>query len=304
MSELFDAELNAADVPLDTDAFRRAFAGADAIVPTVGDRIPGDILGASGGRTRIIANYGVGTNHIDLDAARVAGIVVTNTPDVLTEDTADLAITLLLMAARRAGEGERELRAGRWSGWRPTHLLGTAMHGKTLGIIGMGRIGRAVARRAVAGFGMRVLYHSRSPLSSDEERVLGVVRAASLDALLARSDFVTLHCPATPETRHLIDARRLAQMQRSSFLINTARGDVVDTQALTAALTRGTIAGAGLDVYEDEPTIGAELLALENAVLLPHLGSATRESRVAMGERVVANLVEFFAGREPRDRII
>ncbi len=304
LQQLFDAELNADDVPLDAEAFQQALATADAVVPTVGDRLPGGVIRRDGVRARIIANYGVGTNHIDLDAARVAGIVVTNTPDVLTEDTADLAMMLLAMTARRAGEGERELRDGRWAGWRPTHHLGTAVHGKSLGIVGMGRIGRAVARRASSGFGMRVSYHSRTPISSEDERALGVARADSLDALLARSDFVTLHCPATPETRHLIDSRRLALMQPRAFLINTARGDIVDEAALIDALSRRAIAGAGLDVYEDEPRISAGLLALDSVVLLPHIGSATTESRVAMGGRVLANLTEFFAGREPADRVV
>ena len=301
LAELFDARRNPGDRPLDEAAMRRAMTDADAVVCTVSDRLPAGVLEVEGRRARILANFGVGYNHIDLEAARGVGLVVTNTPGVLTDDTADLAIALVLMAARRLGEGERQLRAGEWTGWRPTHMMGTRVSGKTLGIVGMGRIGRAVASRAGAGFGMRVLYHNRSRVPEHER---GAAEARdSIEALLAESDFVSLHVPATPDTRHLIDAARLARMKPSAFLINTARGDVVDERALVQALRAGTIAGAGLDVYEREPEVARELLDLDNVVLLPHLGSATVESRVAMGEKVIENLVAFFAGREPPDRV-
>lgn len=301
LRELFDARLNDADDPLEADALRRAMAEADALVCTVSDRIPASVIDARPGRVRLLANYGVGFNHIDIEAARRAGIVVTNTPGVLTDDTADLAMALVLMAARRLGEGERELRSGTWTGWRPTHLMGTRVTGKTLGLIGMGRIGRAVARRAHAGFGMRVVYHNRSPVPERDRE--GATPVETLDALLEESDFVSLHVPATPATRHLIDARALSRMRRSAFLINTARGDVVDEPALANALRTGTIAGAGLDVYEREPEVHPALRGLDNVVLLPHLGSATVESRVAMGEKVIENLVAFFAGDEPPNRV-
>ena len=298
---LFDARLNDTGDPLDADALRLAMTEADALVCTVSDRIPASVIDAQPRRVRLLANYGVGYNHIDIDAARRAGIVVTNTPGVLTDDTADLAIALVLMEARRLGEGERELRSGGWTGWRPTHLIGTRVTGKTLGIIGMGGIGRAVSRRAHAGFGMRVVYHNRSPVPERDRE--GAEPVGTIEALLEQSDFVSLHVPATPATRHMIDARSLSRMRRSAFLINTARGDVVDEPALANALRAGTIAGAGVDVYEGEPEVHPALLGLDNVVLLPHLGSATVESRVAMGEKVIENLVAFLAGDEPPNRV-
>lgn len=299
----YDLEVNQADRPLDAAALRDALARADALCPTVTDRIDAAVLGTRPVRVRVLGNFGVGFNHIDLDAARRAGLAVTNTPGVLTECTADIALTLLLMVARRAGEGERELRAGAWTGWRPTHLLGTQVSGKTLGLIGFGRIAQAVARRAHAGFGMRVLFHTRSAPPPEVVAALGATQAASLDDLLAQSDFVSLHCPGGAATHHLLNAERLARMRPDAFLINTARGDVVDQDALIAALAAGRLAGAGLDVYAGEPRVPAPLLAMQNVVLLPHLGSASRETRVAMGMRVLANLDAFFAGREPPDRV-
>jgi lactate dehydrogenase-like 2-hydroxyacid dehydrogenase len=226
---------------------------------------------------------------------------VTNTPDVLTDDTADLALTLLLMIARRTGEGERHVRSGAWTGWGPTHMLGARVKGKTLGLIGMGRIARAVAHRAGAGLGMRVFYTDPYVAAADVAD-LGEPRD-TLDALLEQSDFVSLHCPATPETRHLIDAARLARMKRTAFLINTARGDVVDEAALVEALRAGGIAGAALDVHEHEPRVAPALLEMENVVLLPHLGSATRETREAMGRRALENIDLFFSGRPLRDPV-
>ena len=259
---------------------------------------------ASDARVRLLANFGVGFNHIDLAAARAAGIAVTNTPGVLTEDTADLTMLLILAVARRANEGERELRAGKWTGWRPTHLLGTRVTGKTLGIVGFGRIGQAVAARAHHGFGMRVLYHSRRRADQDTELRTGAGSSASLEALLHESDFVSLHCPATPETRHLMNTTTLRAMQHHAFLINTARGDVVDQDALITALDEGVIAGAALDVYEGEPHVNQRLIDRDNVVLLPHIGSATVESRVAMGRRAIANIDAFVEHRDLPDRLI
>lgn len=287
------------DRPLDAAEMAAAFRDADAVVATVTDRIGAACFAASGGRARLLANFGVGVNHIDLDAARAAGVSVTNTPDVLTDDTADLAMLLMLAVLRRSGEGERLLRAGDWSGWSPTGMLGARLTGRTLGIVGLGRIGRAVARRARHGFGMEVLAWTRSPQAGEAD--VGLL--PSLDELLARADIVSLHCPATPQTRHLIGAAQLARMRRDAVLINTARGDVVDEAALVAALEAGAIAGAGLDVYEREPEVHPGLLARHDVVLLPHLGSATVETRTAMGMRVVANLERHFAGAPLLDRV-
>jgi len=300
---LFDVQLNEADEQLDAAALARAMREADGLIPCVADRISAELLAAPDRRVKIVANYGVGYNNIDVGAAKANSVVVTNTPDVLTEDTADLAITLLLATARRLGEGEREVRSGKWTGWRPTHLLGTRVNGKTLGLIGIGRIGRAVARRAHHGFGMRVLYHDPYPLSDAEAAAIGAERRDSIEAVLGESDFVSLHCPATPETRHLMNAARFAQMRKGSILVNTARGDVVDEAALVDALGAGRIAAAGLDVFEREPAVPAVLSSMQNVVLLPHLGSATVETRVAMGMRALDNLEAFFGGTAPRDRV-
>jgi lactate dehydrogenase-like 2-hydroxyacid dehydrogenase len=300
---LFDVELNANDTPLDAAGLARAMREADGLLPCVADKITADILATAGRKAKIVANYGVGYNNIDVEAAKANGVVVTNTPDVLTEDTADLALTLMLATARRIGEGERELRGGKWTGWRPTHMLATQVHGKTLGLIGIGRIGRAVARRAHLGFGMKIIYHDPYPLSDAEAATLSAERKESIEAVLRESDFVSLHCPATPETRHLMNASRFAQMRKGAILINTARGDVVNENDLIAALKSGTISGAGLDVFEKEPTVPAALTSMENVVLLPHLGSATTETRVAMGMRAIDNLEAFFGGTAPRDRV-
>jgi lactate dehydrogenase-like 2-hydroxyacid dehydrogenase len=300
----FDARLNRDDRPLGAAALQDALRTADALLCTVTDRLTADVLSAEPLRARMLANFGVGFNHIDLDAAKARGVSVSNTPDVLTEATADIAMTLLLMVSRRAGEGERHVRCGEWTGWRPTHMLGTQVSGKTLGLIGMGRIARAVARRAHHGFGMRVIYHDPYPPSPADAAALGAESRENLDQVLEEADFVSLHCPATPETRHLMNRERLARMRRSAFLINTARGDVVDEAALVEALSDGTIAGAALDVYEREPQVAPELLTMENVVLLPHLGSATQETRVAMGQRAVENLRLFFSGAPLRDRVV
>jgi lactate dehydrogenase-like 2-hydroxyacid dehydrogenase len=300
----FDARLNTGDHPFTAAQLQDALRTADALLPTVTDRLTEDVLSVEPRRARILANFGVGFNHIDVAAAQARGIVVTNTPDVLTDDTADDAVMLMLMVARRAGEGERHVRAGAWTGWRPTHMLGTRVSGKTLGLIGMGRIARAVAQRAHHGFGMRVIFHDPYPPPPDVARELGAEPKARLEDVLREADFVSLHCPATPETHHLLNAGRLALMRPTAFLVNTARGDVVDEAALIAALEQGRIAGAALDVFEREPEVHPALLAMENVVLLPHLGSATQESRVAMGLRALDNLKAFFAGQSPRDRVV
>jgi lactate dehydrogenase-like 2-hydroxyacid dehydrogenase len=300
----FDARLNRDDRPLGPAGLQDALRSADAVLCTVTDRITAEVLSVEPLRARMLANFGVGFNHIDTNAAKSRGLAVSNTPDVLTEATADIAITLLLMVSRRAGEGERHVRSGAWTGWRPTHMLGTQVSGKTLGLVGMGRIARAVARRAHHGFGMRIIFHDPFPPSAHDAAALGAEPRQALEQILEESDFVSLHCPATPETRHLMNRERLARMRRSAFLINTARGDIVDETALVEALADGTIAGAGLDVYEREPDVAPELLQMENVVLLPHLGSATQETRVAMGQRAVENLRCFFTGAPLRDPVV
>ncbi|MBA3318295.1 MAG: D-glycerate dehydrogenase [Gemmatimonadales bacterium] len=300
----FDAKLNREDTPLGPDGLREALRTADALLCTVTDRLDAEVLAAEPRRARLLANFGVGFNHIDVNAAKARGLAVSNTPDVLTDATADIAMTLLLTVTRRAGEGERHLRSGSWTGWRPTHMLGTQVSGKTLGLVGMGRIARAVAKRAHHGFGMRIIFHDPFPPSPEDAASLGAEPRERLDQVLREADFVSLHCPATPETRHLMNAERLALLKPGAFLINTARGDVVDEAALVAALRSGRLAGAGLDVFEREPQVSAELMAMENVVLLPHLGSATQETRVAMGMRALENLRLFFQGAPLRDKVV
>ncbi|MDX1606694.1 MAG: D-glycerate dehydrogenase, partial [Candidatus Competibacterales bacterium] len=300
----FEVELNPSDTPFTEDRYRTALREADALLTFVSDPITAELLALPDRRVGLLGQFGVGYNNIDVEAARAEGVVVTNTPGVLTDCTADLALTLLLMTARRAGEGEREVRAGHWSGIRPTHLLGHRVSGKTLGIIGMGRIGLAVARRAHYGFGMPIVFQNRSPLGPERLEGLPAEQLDSVEAVLERADFVSLHCPATPQTRHLIDADRLARMKPGAYLINTARGDVVDEPALIEALTQGRLAGAGLDVYEREPRVPEALRRLDNVVLLPHLGSATEETRVAMGMLVIDNVRAHFEGREPPNRVV
>lgn len=300
----FDARLNRDDKPLGPDGLKEALRSADALLCTVTDKLTDELLAAEPRRARLLANFGVGFNHIDVEAARARGLAVSNTPDVLTDATADLAMTLLLMVTRRAGEGERHVREGAWTGWRPTHMLGTQVSGKTLGLVGMGRIARAVAQRAHRGFGMRVIFHDPYPPPPEVGRSLGAEPRETLEAVLREADFVSLHCPATPETRHLMNRERLALMRSDAYLVNTARGDVVDEDALAEVLRSRGIAGAGLDVYEKEPQVSKALLDLENVVLLPHLGSATTETRVAMGMRALENLRLFFAGSPLRDRVV
>ncbi|MCV3274034.1 2-hydroxyacid dehydrogenase [Roseobacter sinensis] len=300
----FDVELNRSDRPLTPSELRAAFLKYDAVLPTVTDRIGAEALDVPKAQTKILANYGVGYSHIDLDTARRHGMAVTNTPDVLSECTADLAMTLMLMVARRAGEGERELRDGLWDGWCPTHLVGTKVSGKVLGIVGFGRIGQEMARRAHSGFGMKIVVFNRSPVAPEVLERFEAVQVESLDALLPQCDFVSLHCPGGPETRKLINSRRLDLMKEDAFLINTARGEVVDEAALAQSLMFETIGGAALDVFEREPAIHPMLeQCTRNLVMLPHLGSATREARQAMGFRVLDNLHDFFEGKQPRDRV-
>lgn len=292
--------LNLSDEPLGSAGLRAALCEADVVLPTVSDRLPAELFEGEV-RTRFLGNFGVGYNHIDVAAAAKAGIVVTNTPGVLTDTTADTAMTLLLMVARRAGEGEREVRAGKWTGWRPTHMMGADVTGKTLGILGMGRIGAAVARRAHFGFGMPIVFYDAFDVP--EHGIPGARRAGDIDEVLEVADFVSLHMPGGGDNTHLIDATRLARMKPTAFLVNSARGDVIDQDALTKALIDGTIAGAALDVYEGEPDVPRALCELDNVVLLPHLGSATLETRTAMGMLVLDNLADFLAGREPSCRV-
>jgi lactate dehydrogenase-like 2-hydroxyacid dehydrogenase len=299
----FRATLCADASGLARDRLLERVADHDALCPTVADRIDREVIERAAPRVRIIANFGVGHDNIDLEAARAAGIVVSNTPGVLTDATADLAIALMLAAARRLGEGERLCRSGEWNGWQPTQLLGVDLHGKTLGLVGFGRIGRAVARRARHGFGMRLLTFTRSALDAATRQQFEVEQCASLENLLKRSDFVSLHCPSTAQTRHLIDGAALAAMKAGATLINTARGDLVDEAALARALREGGIRAAGLDVHEHEPALNPQLLDLENVVLLPHLGSATLETRMAMGMRMVDNLTAFFETGAAPDRV-
>ncbi|WP_170362910.1 2-hydroxyacid dehydrogenase [Ruegeria arenilitoris] len=304
LAENYNAVLNTGDKPMSPADIRRALKTYDAVLPTVTDTLSAEALDVPGAQTKIIANYGVGYSHICEPSARELGMTVTNTPDVLSECTADLAMTLLLMVARRAGEGERELRSGKWTGWRPTHLVGTKVSGKTLGIIGYGRIGQEMARRAHHGFGMNVLVYNRSEVAADVLGQCDAIQVETIDDLLPQCDFVSLHCPGGSANRHLINSRRLSLMKPDAFLINTARGEVIDEWALIQALMFDMIGGAALDVFDGEPRISPDLLQCDNLVMLPHLGSATREAREAMGFRVLDNLSDFFQGREPRDRVI
>lgn len=300
----FDAELNTNDTPLTAAEMKAALGRCDAFCPTVSDSVDADVLSAEPLRARVIGSFGVGFNHIDLAAAKSRGLVVTNTPEVLTDCTADLAMTLMLMIARRAGEGERHVRHGQWTGWRPTHMIGTKVTGKVLGLIGFGRIARAMAHKAHHGFGMKIIFTDPYPPSAEVMNSLGAESRPTVEHVLREADFVSLHCPGGKETRHLLNAARLGMMKPGAYLINTARGDVVDQVALVDALRKGVIAGAGLDVYEGEPRVPADLIAMENVVLLPHLGSASMETRVAMGMRVLENLRLFFAGKPLRDRVV
>ncbi|MBF6649194.1 D-glycerate dehydrogenase [Methylobacter sp. BlB1] len=304
LKELYDVTLNEYDRPLSAAHFKDALQNYDAVCPTVCDSFPADVINVPNKRCKILGNFGVGFNHIDINAAKEQGLVVTNTPGVLTESTADIAMTLLLMSARRGAEGDRLVRSRQWTGWCPTHMMSSDVTGATLGLIGFGRIAQAMARKAHHGFGMKIYYFS--PRAADQQVVdnLDATRCDTIEELMQVSDYVSLHCPGGAETRHLINEERLNQMKPTAHLINTARGDVVDSKALIRALKEKRIAGAGLDVYEGEPNVDEGFLTLDNVSLLPHLGSATIATRTAMGEKVLANLAAFFAGQEPPDRVV
>jgi len=301
MRDLFDAVLRDDDRPLTRAELARAAADTDVLVPTVADAIDGALIAGAGERLGLIANFGVGTNHIDLAAARARGIPVSNTPGVLTDDTADTTMALILWTPRRFSDGERAIREHAWAGWSPSAMLGHRVTGKALGIVGMGRIGRAVAARA-AGFGLTVHYHNRHRLPEAAEA--GAIFHADLDAMLGAVDILSLNCPLTPATHHLIDARRLRLLPPHAYIVNTARGPLIDEAALADALEAGTIAGAGLDVFEAEPRIEPRLARLPNVVLLPHMGSATFEGRRAMGEKVIANIRAWADGHRPPDQVL
>ena len=304
LQQLYDVTLNSDDQPLSAEQFRSALQHYDAVCPTVCDSLPAEVLNVANKRCKILGNFGVGFNHIDIQAARANNLIVTNTPGVLTESTADIAMTLLLMSARRGAEGDRLIRAGQWHGWCPTHMMSSDVTGATLGLIGFGRIAQAMARKAHHGFGMKILYFKPSAADPAVVADLEAEACNSVEDLLARSDYVSLHCPGGQETRHLINAQRLSLMKPEAHLINTARGDVVDSEALIKALHNRQISGAGLDVYEGEPNIHPGFLDLDNVSLLPHLGSATIKTRTAMGEKVLANLEAFFSGKPLPDRVV
>ncbi|WP_119417794.1 2-hydroxyacid dehydrogenase [Desertibaculum subflavum] len=302
MMELFDTRLSADDHAMSQAELTEAVKTADVLVPTVTDRVDAHVLAHANPNLRLIASFGTGVDHIDLASARQRGITVTNTPGVLTEDTADMTMALILAVPRRITEGERVLREGNWRGWSPTWMLGHRIWGKRLGIIGMGRIGQAVARRARA-FGLSIHYHNRKRLPAEVEQEHEATYWESLDQMLARMDIISVNCPHTPATYHLLSARRLELLQKHAYIVNTARGEVVDENALTRLLRKGQIAGAGLDVFEHEPAVNPKLLELPNTVLLPHMGSATIEGRIDMGEKVIINIKTFVDGHTPPDRV-
>ena len=303
MTELFDARLRADDIPMLSDELVDVLATADVLVPTVTDRIDANLLNAAGNKLALIANFGAGVDNIDLDIAQSRNITVTNTPAVLTEDTADKAMAMILAVPRRLVEGQQLVSNDSWKGWSPTSMLGHRIWGKALGIIGMGHIGSAIARRA-RGFGIAIHYHNRNRLPATAEQDLGAVFWDSLDQMLAHVDILSVNCPHTPSTYHLLSARRLALMKPDSYLINISRGEVIDEVALADMLREGRLAGAALDVFEHEPAINPKLRALDNVLLLPHMGSATLESRIEMGEKVLINIRTFVDGHHPPDRVI
>lgn len=303
LRELYDVTLNVSDNPMSEVDLCEAMSNFDAILPTVTDIMSQKIFKNKDIRTQIIGNYGVGYTNIDIMTAKSLGITVTNTPDVLSDCTADITLTLMLMVARRAGEGEREVRADEWKGWRPTHLVGTKLTGKTLGIIGFGRIGQEVAKRAHHGFGMKILIQNRSRISPKILSQTNAVQINKIDDLLPNVDFLSLHCPGGEGNRDLISSPELKSMKKEAILINTARGEVINDDALIFALKNNIIKAAGLDVFNGEPSLNQGYLECSNAVLLPHLGSATSETREAMGFRVINNLNEFFSGKEPSDKV-
>jgi len=303
MMELFSCRLNLDDKVFDKSELSAAVGQADVLVPTVTDRIDAEVLAGAGPALKLIASFGTGIDHVDLAVAQQRGIIVTNTPGVLTEDTADMTMALILAVARRLAEGERLIRGGGWSGWSPTSMLGHRIWGKRLGIVGMGRIGMALARRA-SGFGLSIHYHNRRPVPEDTASALDATYWESLDQMLAHMDIVSVNCPHTPATYHLLSARRLRLLRPHAILVNTARGEIVDEEELVRLLESRAIGGAGLDVFEHEPAVDPRLQALDNVVLLPHMSSATIEGRLAMGERVIINIKTFADGHRPPDRVI
>ena len=303
LAALFETKLNSQDRELPHDELVAAVKGCDVLVPTVTDRIDAELLAAAGPDLKLIANFGAGTDHIDLAAAAARGIMVTNTPGVFTDDTADIAMEMIIGLPRRVREGIALVRRGEWTGWTPTALLGVKLAGKTLGIVGMGRIGQAVAHRARA-FGLAIAYHNRKRLPAAVESMFGARYVDTLDALMVEADIVTLHSPANAESRQMIDARRIGLMKPGACLINTARGDLVDQDAMIAALESGHLAGAGLDVYPNEPQVDPRLLALPNLMTLPHIGSATREGRAESGHKVIANIRAWADGHRPPDQVL
>ena len=304
LKELFDVTLNESDEPFTTDQLKTALQNCDVLMPTVTDKITADVLSVENRKANMIGNFGVGFNHIDIEKAKELGITVSNTPTVLTDCTADIAMSLILMVARRVGEGERELRANNWTGWRPTHLLGTKVTGKKLGVIGFGRIGQAVAQRAHHGFNMEILFWDPFDISSDVINNLNAKKLDTIEDICKESDFVSINCPATKETLHLMNAERFKLMKKSAFVINTARGDIIDEKALVDALNNNEIAGAGLDVFETEPNLPNELKTLENVVSFPHLGSASIETRIAMGNMAIDNSVAFFENKDLPNKVV
>ncbi|MDH3658838.1 MAG: D-glycerate dehydrogenase [Alphaproteobacteria bacterium] len=303
MMELFDTRLNDSDRPMSKAELIDAVKTAEVLVPTLTDRIDASVLAHAGPELKLIANYGTGVDHIDIEAAYARGITVTNTPGVLTDDTADMTMALILGVARRLVEGERLARSGEWDGWSPTGMLGHRITGKRLGILGMGRIGTAVARRS-RGFGLSIHYHNRRRVHESIENELEATYWESLDQMLARMDIISVNCPHTPATFHLLSARRLKLLRPEAIVINTSRGEVIDEAALTRMLRAKEIAGAGLDVFEHEPAINPKLRELDNVVLLPHMSSATIEGRLDMGEKVVINIKTFADGHRPPDRVL
>ncbi|WP_313805722.1 D-glycerate dehydrogenase [Sphingobium sp.] len=303
MAELFDTAFNIGDVQMDRAALTRAMAQCDVLVPSVTDQLDAGLIEAAPDRLQLIASFGSGVDHIDLAAARAKGIIVTNTPGVLTEDTADMTMALILSVPRRLAEGEKLVRSGAWTGWSPSSMLGHRIGGKKLGIIGMGRIGRAVARRAAA-FGLSIAYHNRHRLPFEVEQELQAHWHPDVDSLLKASEIVSIHCPLNADSRGMIDARRIALMRPDAYLINTSRAEITDEPTLIAALSDGRLAGAGLDVYAHEPAIDPRLLALSNVVLLPHMGSATIEGRDATGARVIANIRSWVDGHRPPNQVL
>jgi glyoxylate reductase len=303
MEELFDVQLNATDTAMSRDELAAAMAQCDVLVSTVTDEIDADLINNCGERLKLIAQFGAGVNNIDLNAAKAKGIMVTNTPGVFTDDTADLTMALILSVPRRLAEGEKLVRSGEWDGWRPSGMLGHRVGGKTLGIVGFGRIGEAVARRA-RGFGLEIIYTKRKRLPASMEEDLGITWEEDIDRLVAKSDIISLHCPLTAQTEKLISASRIASMKPNAYLINSSRGELIDEDALISALENQKIGGAGLDVYTHEPAVNPRLLALSNVVLIPHLGSATFEGRQASGERVITNIRIWADGHRPPDQVL